>query len=495
MRGLNITRKRLWGYYFPLAIGLFFFVYIVIRAAVIPITCDEANTCLTFSVTSVRDIVTYHDPVPNNHILNTLLIKGLTEIFGMHVFVARLPNVLAFLLYFFVLFSWLRAINPYPLFVLAGIVIFCCNPYLIDFFSLARGYALSIACMITSAWLAWRWLGTRSLRLLTASLVWAALGVYANFTILNYYAALVVVLTLVILQGERISTFRRKAFLRILCVSGLLALCIFYPLYRIASTRQLVYWHSNGFYADSMQTLIHDSQYALRYGPVTDSTFTFLFTACMMLIAVAAVIRLVRVRFRLADAPFAVMCMLVFGTALANIAQCVLLKVPYVDNRTALFYYPLAMIALIFFLQWLFTLSVPLTVAVSVLLVLFGTQHMIRAADFTQCHDWWYDRDDTRVLADLDHLGKPLQLDAYWIFYPSLHFYLATASHPDIRLRDYHQALDPDSPCDYYYLNATDTAALQGQFTLYRSYNYGKRVLMVRKFPAGDRGSAATSLH
>ena len=84
-------------------IGAIIFFLILKKAIIIPITHDEVSTVNYFSKMSIWDIITYKDPIPNNHILNTLLIKLFATIGGYKTFIVRLPSILSFLLlYFFI---------------------------------------------------------------------------------------------------------------------------------------------------------------------------------------------------------------------------------------------------------------------------------------------------------------------------------------------------------------------------------------------------------
>ena len=80
-------------------VGIILFFLIIREAILLPLTHDEYST-IAVSFQPFWDIVTYKDPIPNNHILNTLLLKCNIIIFGDHLFSNRLHNVLSFLPYF-----------------------------------------------------------------------------------------------------------------------------------------------------------------------------------------------------------------------------------------------------------------------------------------------------------------------------------------------------------------------------------------------------------
>lgn len=61
-----------------LSLPIFFlFFFIIKKALFIPVTHDEVSTISYFAKLNVWAIISYQDPIPNNHILNTLLISFL----------------------------------------------------------------------------------------------------------------------------------------------------------------------------------------------------------------------------------------------------------------------------------------------------------------------------------------------------------------------------------------------------------------------------------
>ena len=80
----------------------------------------------------------------NNHVLNTFLFRQSIAIWGQSDWAVRLPNVFAHLIYLISsLIIILQLTNKWIL-RLAGWILLNSNPYLIDFFSLARGYGLAM---------------------------------------------------------------------------------------------------------------------------------------------------------------------------------------------------------------------------------------------------------------------------------------------------------------------------------------------------------------
>jgi hypothetical protein len=113
------------------------FVYIILRAINLSFTHDES---LSFQIImGDKDFA----GTANNHLLNSLLMKISSTVFGTSELALRLPNLLAFILYGSFCF---RILDKYKntILIFTGLAVLLLNPFLIEFFSLARGYGLAL---------------------------------------------------------------------------------------------------------------------------------------------------------------------------------------------------------------------------------------------------------------------------------------------------------------------------------------------------------------
>jgi hypothetical protein len=115
-------------------------------------THDEAYTFIVFSSTTLFNILTnYH--LPNNHILNSILIYFSTHLFGIQPWAVRLPALLAGLLLIPSTYALARIIyNKYTAIIsalLVGIL-----PGAIQYATMARGYSLVALFTVLILWLA-----------------------------------------------------------------------------------------------------------------------------------------------------------------------------------------------------------------------------------------------------------------------------------------------------------------------------------------------------
>lgn len=87
--------------------------------------------------------------IANNHKLNTFLMKVFGGVFGHNEWALRLPNSLSFVLYAWATWRLVKRVPSTWIAVLASIVLLV-QPNLIEFFSIARGYALGTAFFIAA---------------------------------------------------------------------------------------------------------------------------------------------------------------------------------------------------------------------------------------------------------------------------------------------------------------------------------------------------------
>jgi uncharacterized membrane protein len=131
-------------------VGAILFTYVAIRAARVPITHDEAFSYLNFVGRSFSTILSIHAPGSvNNHVLNSLLARLAVLTFGLSEWALRLPNVLAFCLYLACGMALCRRFSSSTSSACAFLLL-AANSFLLEFFSLSRGYGLGLAFLLAA---------------------------------------------------------------------------------------------------------------------------------------------------------------------------------------------------------------------------------------------------------------------------------------------------------------------------------------------------------
>lgn len=180
----------------------FAFLWAIARACVQSITIDEADTYLVW--------VARHDPsqweaASNNHVLNSLLMRLFTSVFGVTHLSVRAPALLGAAVYIGAAYLLCRKLTPglrgqFPVFVCLVY-----NPFIFDHLVAARGYALALGFLMASMALAvYTRLDVPACALCSAC---AALSFAANFSFVFVNAfAMLAILTWACARTQAIQT-------------------------------------------------------------------------------------------------------------------------------------------------------------------------------------------------------------------------------------------------------------------------------------------------
>lgn len=388
------------------AAGLALLAYVVLRAALVPITHDEAFTFLHWSSAPWRTILLFDAPErANNHLLNTLLMKLSAAAFGPGEAALRLPNLLAFVSFLAALWLLLRRHAP-PVLALSGFALAAANRHVLEMFSLARGYGLCLGLLLPGLWLASRAVETPEgdARHEARALVLVALAVLAQFVALDVFCALAGVLLAAHLldsRGEGRGRSLPRRIVPLAAASLALAAGVGGILVRISG--------SGGFYAGGTTGLWHDVVGNLVWLTLLPAPWlgtatrpVLLIVAVLLALVGASVVRLLARRPRDASERVA----LAFGallalTALAVEVQHALLGLRYPTDRIATPFVPLFAIAVTLAAATAPPAIRRWTTAVLAAVAVLAVVHLARVADVGRSALWWFDADTRRAVADV----------------------------------------------------------------------------------------------
>jgi hypothetical protein len=488
--------KKIWlRYIIPYTMGMAILIYLVAKSYIMQTTCDEAYTIHILPKQPVWDIITYKDSYTNNHILLTLLVKMLFALFGNNHSLSRLPSILAFVLYFYCCYQFAKQFISDDWVSMLFMAVMCCNPYLLDFFALTRGYGLSIGLMMTSIYFAARHILPleKNSRDLPLSMGFAILAVYAQFATLHYYlglSLLVFIYTIYDFIKNKNSIVLKKTLLTLLISALILGILIYLPLKSILKDNQIAYYGKDGFWENTITSLLHGSIYSQGY--FSDNTFmvfknlliaTFFITIAHIFYTLGQ--NKIAEKERIYPSVFA--CILFIATALSAILQFNILNNQYVVDRTALFYYPL--LALLFPIISLFfkQFNNGVGIFVAVLLTVFSFNHIKRANHLSSYREWWYDVHTYEILdffkAEYQKSDKkePLKIHTSWIFHPSFLYHIDQKKLDFIAPLRYDSQPDTTRMYDFYYITRDDFPKLQTRYDTIKTWDWGQWILLKKK--------------
>lgn len=171
---------------------------VIARAVLVPVTHDEAMTFFVYVETgNFLPFQAHWDA--GNHLLCTALAWLSYSAFGLKAWALRLPSVLAFLIYAAYAWHWgLRLRTPMIRWWLWAALLLM--PFLLDFFSLFRGYGLALAFWTMALYELCALLEERTTKRLLLTLLAAAGATFSSLSLITLWAAVLAITAMVILR-------------------------------------------------------------------------------------------------------------------------------------------------------------------------------------------------------------------------------------------------------------------------------------------------------
>lgn len=418
----NILRYR---NLFILFISVSLLIYAVIRAYTLSFTHDES---LSF-MTAEGGMAQLNSA--NNHKLNTLLMSFSKTLFGISEFSLRLPNVLSLLLYLFGCFLIFKRSKKNWL-ILFGFSIMTLHPFLIEFFSLARGYGLSLAFMLMSIYFLFESgkenpTTLKHLKHSVLALFFGVLALYANLSMVNYLISLQITLMI------KYWVTRKKHFKSIrydIRFFGIIASSLIPLFFEIKHLLKLQELNQLYFGASSVTQGI-DSLLNRSISPIMNSEFIVLTIELIALMCLIMGIVLV-IKDKKIKSPLFLILALISLLFTGLFLEHYIFGAKFPIERTALFYIPLFGVFIYYLFLHLTTLYnfkkkyfaiVP--VFISTLLVI----NFLSEANITHTKIWRYDSHTKEVMKIIkehtDGKQQKKSISSHWLFEPTINFYIS----------------------------------------------------------------------
>lgn len=474
--------KLLEKYALP-ALATAYFVYLCLRAYLLPITTDEAATWWNYVPDPVMDLITYKDPIPNNHLLNTLLIKFFSQFFPVHQIVIRIPALLGGAAYLIAavgigrLLKWSFWLQFLLFASLLG------NHFVCEFLSLARGYGMSAGYLLCAVWMAMKFMENEKVATLRWAMFWAVVSVLASFTALNFFLPFCFYLLIVVFQKKLTARF----YLTILSATAILGVICYLPFKRMTETNQFEFWSTVGFYKDTV--LISASNFLAgeyRYKLFSGQIIAAIFITIWAIWTIAAIYRFIKKQYRFSE-PGVFAWALLTGTATVTILQALIIKTPYLSGRTAVIFWPMFALAVPFLIYWFSEKWEKIARAISLLITGLVVIHFINCAQLKSCQEWWFDADAFKVLDYLKRIkdergdGKKITLSSYWLMVNSVAFSVEYHRQDDFERMSYKTSSDPNDPSEFIYTIKGELPVYEKNFEVIWEVEQGGRYLLKRK--------------
>jgi hypothetical protein len=181
-------RRNSWRYA-ALTVLLAVFGIEFYRAAAQSFTIDEARVYLDFIRPDPPVVLREYDAA--HHILHTYVTLLVSRLLGGSELVLRLPSVLACAAFLAFVYRLNTRLFSSGVLFLAATLVLALNPFILDHFSLARGYGLALALFAWALYATISFFDSGDLSRLSAAGILTGLSVAANLTFLFPASALV----------------------------------------------------------------------------------------------------------------------------------------------------------------------------------------------------------------------------------------------------------------------------------------------------------------
>ena len=408
MNSFSVKEKT--SSYLLMLICALLFIYVAVRSYLIGITWDEAYNYLFFTRKGFFFPVHFNGISANNHLLNTWLTRIVTGNFGLSEFTLRIPVIFFYAMYLFFTF---KISNEFvsPVQKVSSLIIFNLNPYLLDFFSLARGYGLSYGLLAGSLWYLYLFLENNFEKKLSfRSLIFAMLAVLAHLTLIHFLLLLFCLILFVdfihsdknLKSSKRIFEVLKKNKIAIILLLVFLSYVI--PMILgLAHAEAFFFGGTKGFWQDTVVSVFDRSLYENNY-PVILKLLLSIGSLIIICTALFFVIKNMRTKNSWNKNIFlpAVTFLLII-CSVASIVQHYLFGILFLTERTALY--------LLILFSYLFVFLIHeisekwnnikyISVIISLLLVF----HFANSMNMKYVLEWKWDADVREMIHDLDSL-------------------------------------------------------------------------------------------
>jgi hypothetical protein len=405
-------------------------VYVFSRSYLLSFTHDES---LSFALIKGDNAL---GETANNHYINSQLMLFMSNVFGDVEWLLRIPNVISLILYVFASIQIINLFKPNNWLIFTGFVLFILNPYQLDFFSLARGYGISMGCiMVSLLYYLKNCFQEYSLKHYWIAMFFASIAVGANLSVINFYLILYLLFQLNHLKNVDYSI---KAFLntKLIVINLIFILPIYLALNRLIelSERGELYFGTDNLF-DSLNSIIISSLYNNRTFDIESTTQ--IIGVFISFILFSSLILSIFYLIKKKDSLIVHLTFMVCTISVGILLERILFAVNYPDGRTLLYLIPLIVVwtfstlsALVYSLRS-HKMKLIISGVFFLLIIPFYTYNFAVNINWKQTFDWRYDADTKKIvllIADDSNEHKKQQdqiiISSNWLLSPTLNYYI-----------------------------------------------------------------------
>jgi hypothetical protein len=316
--------------------------YLLLRAYFLEPLNDEVFTLFYFIETGVlwgSDVLLD----ANNHLLNSFLGRGIYLLFGDDFFYLRLPNIIAFVFYFWGIVRFIKPLQSalFKVLILLGTT---CIPFILEYFAYSRGYGISLGLFVFSLSFIRDFVANRNIRSSYISVFLLCIAVYAN---LSFILPLVLLMLLFLLiQWMYKSELKTKQHL-FLFLNYVILIVLMLPIIKFASdlreNEALYYGSLRGLWSVTGNSLSHNILFYDRHW------LKYLFITFLLLMSAQLIYRWSKIGGKqFFTESTTVLAWFLWGNLVAVVLMAEFLGINYPQDRVGMYFAILFLLSLSF---------------------------------------------------------------------------------------------------------------------------------------------------
>ena len=472
-----------------LLLGVALLIYMAIRAVKVGFTHDESSSFMNLIHEPVKDVFFNERnwQAANNHLINTFCMQLGYHFFGAAEWALRWGSVVAGLIFVVYVFRTIKLWLPVASWwFFSAFCIFVLNHFIIDFFSLARGYGLCVAFEMAALYYFFRWIKQKKSSDLLKSGAALGVGILSNFVLLDFMAAFFLTVTIVFyVENKNNLSFTKWLQLIILPALPILItiLLIFQPMRWISAKGEFEYG-PQGFW-ETWRVLVE----RFMYHPSADYSWVKVVVLVVATLLFLGLGYTIFKRFKTAGIDshpvlFYATLLTVF-TMLMTTIQHYLVGANYLIGRTAILFYPLLSAVVALYLIDLKSNTsnahVKWKLVTAFIIINFCSQLNLRFA-----LEWPYDENTKAATIFVNQQGDTTHKITYgvgWLYYSTTMFYQETLglNHLQLVHNINHDDLSwiTSQPFDFIYVGEELQPKIGHRYAVFKAYPQG--LVMKRK--------------
>jgi len=470
---------------------LLFFAYTATRAVTVSLTHDECGSFRAWTDFNIFQCHYLPDcwSSANLHWLYVLLMQPAVHVFGNDEWAIRLPALLGHSIYLYFSFRLIKwsigeRWEKEKWLAVFGFILLNINPYLLDFFSLARGYGLAMAMMMGSLFYLAKWTENKNRKYLFGLFLFSLLAILSNFTLLNYYACMVALIAIFLLSDYFYRENRnRQRIIDFIGFTSFFSLLIYWllrqPISFLKDNGEFE-WGANSFW-DTFHSTVKNSLYGVSYFKMYNVE---IFGGLLILFLIFSIWKLISENKKeQINTEFKFGLIAVFFptlVSLSSIVQYYLLGSKFLINRTALLYIPLCALS-VFFLSLISSKNGKWIKWPMALIGIFCIVHLLKSHQFDSVQEWKYDANTREAI---EYISKKIpedekvKLGVHWFYHPSARYYVEKMEIDFLEEPlKYSKAARSDLHYDYYYISSDVLPQVNKAYQVEKEFGDGNLLL------------------